>query len=372
MENTINPAVSTTEVEIKLDTPTEPIKKKRKWWMILIILVVVIVLITGGYIARKYTQIENLIKENAQETQSINSVVPPSEEDSVANWKSYDSPRIADTNYTFHLKYPPNWTLQEDITLGELRPRFLTVRLTNQGGETLDIMQTHMNGGRCIYYDDEDYGTFKGLGLFYESYTQLIKPTRWRISKHEGISMESHQVCEESLGKYYEVTRIGGIHIDVESENTLREIQSILEQIIIKPWVELGDEWGTYQNSQTGISFMYPSIFSYDESIDPYYMISTDPLIKITIHGANDPMTDECMRRDKTYLIFSDLKVKKYSRITTGETCTRYNPDYREMWVVKEGSDGVGSFVVISYESTDSEEVENIIYQMLSTFKFTK
>lgn len=123
----------------------------------------------------------------------------------------------------------------------------------------------------------------------------------------------------------------------------------------------------TYENKTAGISFKYPSNFSYDEKIEPYYLISSKPLIKISIHAVGNPMSTNCLKSISTETN-GNLQIQKYSSLSSVECGTTADTN-REIWITKAGSKSEPG-LIFSYSSTQIIESEKIFDQILSTFKF--
>ncbi|MBI5127151.1 hypothetical protein HZA76_01715 [Candidatus Roizmanbacteria bacterium] len=145
--------------------------------------------------------------------------------------KTYTSPVIGDDFYSFQITYPSNWVADEKYNSGESKSLSLT--LINENNESIVIAQGKLYVGICVYYDDSDYTSFSGEGQFFSSYSQLSKPSLWRISQNKDDSIQIRTICEKAPDRYVNVTKIGWIGIQFLSST--KEIQSILETIVLKP-----------------------------------------------------------------------------------------------------------------------------------------
>ncbi len=224
------------------DIPVTPAKSNRSLvvgFAIVAILLVAGSVFAGIQIGKKQTPTQQPI--TAQETTSptqlvVSPTVQPTANittNPIADWKIYNSPEIGDYVSPFQLRYPLSWTINQKLTSEE--PKSLTVTLTNSNNETIQISQGMGGGGTCVYDSDSDYATFDGMGQFFSSYTQLDKPTLWRISQYKDKNETSHVVCEKSKDRYIDGTRIGWISVNIQSEASMQEVTSILENIVFKP-----------------------------------------------------------------------------------------------------------------------------------------
>lgn len=123
--------------------------------------------------------------------------------------------------------------------------------------------------------------------------------------------------------------------------------------------------WKTYKNSD--YSFKYPEDWQFDSS--GTQIISVTPKISLWLAASGEPMMNECMSLDETKIV-NNLKIKKYSRVSTGERCSTTDSTPREIWITKGEGDGFAPGIQYLYKFTQAVEAEKIFDQILSTFKF--
>lgn len=228
-----------------MKTTEEPVKqisqpKKNNWLIPSLVFALIFSLgIAGIFAYQNFNMAQELANQNKlkaeqkqQEQKRMAEEIKPTSSPS-KNIGTYVSPKI---KYPFEISYPSNWTVEESLV--EKEPNALTLTLTNQNEEMIQIIQGEGGGGSCVYYDDADYETFEGMGRFFSSYTELKKPSNWRISQPKDQNIKELTVCEKSKTRYFDITRIGWISININSEESLEEITSILESVVIKPTVE--------------------------------------------------------------------------------------------------------------------------------------
>lgn len=137
----------------------------------------------------------------------------------------------------------------------------------------------------------------------------------------------------------------------------------------VSPTTDPTADWKTYTNNNFEFSFKYPSNFSYSEKADPYYLISSQPLIKIDIHTVGNPVSTECLKLTHTETN-SNLLIQRYSFVSSAKCGVTIDTD-KEILVTNTNSSSSEPGIIFSYSSTQATESEKIFNQILPTFKLT-
>ncbi|MFC1700472.1 hypothetical protein ACFLZ4_02430 [Patescibacteria group bacterium] len=363
----------------QINTPQEqnletPKKKTKKWLVPILVTALVLSLSVAGYFTYRYFQPTETPEEQEQETPD--SIFPTSDKGSGVNWRSYNSPKLPDYLNTFHMIYPPTWTLEETVTSEE--PKSLKVKLTNQNNESIQITQGAGGGVPCIYRGDGNYENYEGAGLFFTSYLQIDNSEAWRISEYRDSNKTSHIVCEGDNTRYINGTKIGWVEIDIKSETTLQEVKSILEQVIILPY----GGWEEYRNDYWGFSILYPK-----DRITPCLDYITE-VEGLRFWGADFTCGGN---HDIPYIIGITASIDRFEEykepISIVDTTVNGVPATRVTYKFTESDGPLFSFkqatdvFIIGHQTNDKSfrftlmgtdpEYNDVFYKILETFRFT-
>lgn len=122
--------------------------------------------------------------------------------------------------------------------------------------------------------------------------------------------------------------------------------------------------WKTYTNKN--LSFKYPS----EWSVNGVVITSNSPKVRMVVAPKDSTLMNECMERtgEETK---NGLIVKRFTRVTTGAMCSTSDSSPREIWVVP-SKDVYAPGISYEYSVTEGQQAEEILDQILSTFKFTQ
>ena len=127
--------------------------------------------------------------------------------------------------------------------------------------------------------------------------------------------------------------------------------------------------WKTYNS--IGYTFKYPANWNISGTV----ITSTSPKVKIVAVPKDGTLMNKCMQEQSSLQVkerpdFEEyLAIKKFTTMTTGEMCSGFNPDLKQIWVVPT-KDSYGPGIIYEYSSKESDQPEKIFDQILATFKF--
>ena len=165
-------------------------------------------------------------------------------------WKTYIHNKFADspdfkTKKGFTLYYPQGWTLKEDRreagTTNNYPFPFLNLILSKSNGDFIEIGQGVGGGGFCLFPDQIEYSTFKGMATQYKDFKEIMKNNNiiWRLADWSVINNDwSHQLCEKFDSDMFKVgymdsTAIGSFKIKVTTPESIAELNEILDKLEI-------------------------------------------------------------------------------------------------------------------------------------------
>ncbi len=121
--------------------------------------------------------------------------------------------------------------------------------------------------------------------------------------------------------------------------------------------------WKTYTGKY--FSFRYPSDWTNSTQFE---IKSSAPLVSIAINEGNS-MMNECMERGSTE-VKNGFVVINFKASNFGQMCSGGDLSKLQTWIVKDAN-SYGPGIQIFYSSNDSGQLNPIIQDILSTFKFT-
>ncbi|KKP47716.1 MAG: hypothetical protein UR39_C0003G0118 [Candidatus Woesebacteria bacterium GW2011_GWA1_33_30] len=164
-------------------------------------------------------------------------------------------------------------------------------------------------------------------------------------------------------------------------QNLTKEIKKLkTEQLLTQtpaPTLDLTANWKTYTNED--LSFKYPSdwlrsgdVISPDMPGSPHnnlypYGLFLNVFDKNATLKTNAYTYSGCMKETSTQTV-NGVFIKRFIEINTGQ-CKDRDQKQRIIWIVPSAS-SYGPSVAVFYQVDDSEQVEQIVTQILSTFKF--
>lgn len=139
----------------------------------------------------------------------------------------------------FKIYFPQNWNIEGEYMNSSISS--FKMKVSKANGDYFEILQSAGGGGWCIYPDEADYETFKGMSVKYDNYFEInrIDNYVWRLSKTpiEYQWYSSYSLCElsglNSQDRFQDTLSIGWPKINITLEESKQELIQILEKIEI-------------------------------------------------------------------------------------------------------------------------------------------